>query len=620
MSCSNQAFSDNIDVNVDITLSGAVANLTNNIAVFLSYEANLPSYNRLQYFTSSSEVLTNFGSNSEEYKAANIYFAQTRGSNEMAIGQLFDTNQPASLLGQQLGSLASFQLIHEGAFSITMSGGTPATFEFTYLDFALALSYVDVAAIIQAALNEISASVANSSFTNATVTIDEESTFERIIINTGSIGSESEISVLSTVTTPTSISGPSYLNEITGVAGTIVDFKAISNGGFVINFDSVLRQIRQLDFTNVTDYDDIAAIIQTAIRNYGGLINFQDAIVTASSATAPATFSITNGAVTVVAIVDDLYALVAEDVSGVDYLNADSVNGKPHNGYSSGTFIEEVGAVRTVSLCASNSYIYAWTLSNKANSDANILALTAWGQSINNIIVPIVSQSSGIADNLDTDDPASEMEKLEYNKSFIFYMDNDSYTQIAITSILQAVDRDGINTSTTAFGKILIGIIPINSNDVELLETLSNKRCNTYLAKLSNINEVYEGIMPNQVWRIEDRYDLDAFALDIQNALTNLLSTASNSGTKIPYDQSGFNQIMSVTAEVCEKYKTNGLLVERNEKNLAKRSGYETFPAYSFSGFYNDAALRTSGKVAFVITANLSGSIINIQVNLDAYK
>jgi len=69
------------------------------------------------------------------------------------------------------------------------------------------------------------------------------------------------------------------------VTGTVANknaFKAISNGRFRIQIDNVASTIDGLNFTSIIGYDDIAEIIQSAIRSIGdsGYVN---ATVTASA-------------------------------------------------------------------------------------------------------------------------------------------------------------------------------------------------------------------------------------------------------------------------------------------------------------------------------------------------
>jgi uncharacterized phage protein gp47/JayE len=111
---------------------------------------------------------------------------------------------------------------------------------------------------------------------------------------------------------------------VTGIVAAIGAFTVVSNGSFSLTIDSVPEDITALDFTGATDYDDVAAIIQTAIQAIatGG---FTDATVTASAATGvDVLFTFTSGTygdTSTVSVLSTVTPSSGTDISGSAFLN-----------------------------------------------------------------------------------------------------------------------------------------------------------------------------------------------------------------------------------------------------------------------------------------------------------
>jgi len=143
--------------------------------------------------------------------AGNAFFSKTKRPNQIAVGRVYESDQPAYLLsgGLVVDNLAS---ISDGAFTITIDG-TAATI--SSLDFTGATSVEDVASVINTALS-----------TSGTCTVYKGN----IIIKSATTGASSTISYAGTPGSGTDVSALLGLTEATGAAyadgyvhGTIAD-------------------------------------------------------------------------------------------------------------------------------------------------------------------------------------------------------------------------------------------------------------------------------------------------------------------------------------------------------------------------------------------------------------
>lgn len=113
---------------------------------------------------------------------------------------------------------------------------------------------------------------------------------------------------------------------VTGTVAAIGGFTILSDGSFSFAIDGIQEDVLNLDFTGATDYNDVAAVIQTAVQaiGSGGYIN---ATVAASAATgSDVVFTFTSGSYgdnSTVSILSSVIPSTGTDISGSSYLNGD---------------------------------------------------------------------------------------------------------------------------------------------------------------------------------------------------------------------------------------------------------------------------------------------------------
>ncbi len=116
---------------------------------------------------------------------------------------------------------------------------------------------------------------------------------------------------------------------VTGIVGNINAFTGVEFGELEIQIDNVLGEITGLDFTQATGYNEIAAIIQAALRVFatGG---FTNAVVTASADLgADVRFTFISGTTDMSSYISTLLPLsdgLGTDISGLTFLNGQEGN------------------------------------------------------------------------------------------------------------------------------------------------------------------------------------------------------------------------------------------------------------------------------------------------------
>lgn len=158
----------------------------NTMAIFTSQLGKLSSANRTEIYTDLSSVATDFGTNSEFYQFASVFFQQTpnpvsaNGYLVAAYWRAVDESVAATaaiLTGGQLVEdtvVGELQQISDGSFDIDVDGVTE---NLTALDFTTVLSLSDIATVIDTALAGATCTVSNlsliitSSTTGATSTL-----------------------------------------------------------------------------------------------------------------------------------------------------------------------------------------------------------------------------------------------------------------------------------------------------------------------------------------------------------------------------------------------------------------------------------------------------------------
>ena len=174
---------------VDITprvINGGLSGLSF-VGALLSKNSALPA-NTAVSFTDASSVGEYFGTASNEYKLASVYFASDLNSNRKPERLYFykkvDSAVAGWVRGVKVASLAGLQAISAGGLTIDIDG---SEIEISGIDLSAATSYSNVASIVQTALQSELAST----------TCVWDSSFQAFVITSPTTGATSSVSFAS---------------------------------------------------------------------------------------------------------------------------------------------------------------------------------------------------------------------------------------------------------------------------------------------------------------------------------------------------------------------------------------------------------------------------------------
>lgn len=180
-------------VNVDVTLSPVAAGTRNFGSLLILGNSSVMSPGEaLREYTGISGVSADFGINDDEYKAAELFFAQNPRPTSLYIGRWAQTASAGVLHGGVLSSneqnLSNFTSVSSGSLDITIDGTS------------VSLTGIDLSSVTT--LNGV-ASAVQSAFSSTTVapTVIWDSSFHRFQVTSGTTGSSSSVGY---ATTPSS--------------------------------------------------------------------------------------------------------------------------------------------------------------------------------------------------------------------------------------------------------------------------------------------------------------------------------------------------------------------------------------------------------------------------------
>lgn len=210
VNCGSASLPRSLDVQVTVFRPGAEVTTDLSVAVFLQAGGGFSfGAGRIGFYSTFESVQGDPRVTAEGLKAARDFFAQPKRARRMAIAQVFDTPQAGYLTTGAIGTLAAFQAVTAGSFSVSING---ISADISALNFSTDTTLAQVAARIQTAVR----AVASGGFTLATVAISGT----QIQITSGTTGDGSTVSVLAPVSPAagTDISGPGFLNGRIGTA------------------------------------------------------------------------------------------------------------------------------------------------------------------------------------------------------------------------------------------------------------------------------------------------------------------------------------------------------------------------------------------------------------------
>lgn len=325
-------------------------------------------------------------------------------------------------------------------------------------------------------------------------------------------------------------------------AHTLISFwTGITNGGVDFVVDGVAKNLTGLNFSAVTNLNGVASTIGAALTGativYNSVFN---------------RFEVTSNTTGTSSTVAFATAGAGTDISGSLGLTTASSGAYVANG------ILAESALAAVTLF-DNQFGQQWfglTIASTAVVDNDHVAVAGFIEAATNYhYYGVSTQEAGVLSSTSTTDIASVLQVLKYNRTAIQYNGSSPYSVASLLGRILTVDYTGNNTVIDLFYKQEPGIIPDTLNTTQI-NVLESKNANAFVTYNNNTAIIEPGNSVSGL-PIDEVIGAMVFAIDLQNAIFNLLFTSS---TKIPQTDQGIHQIVTTVESICSQFVNNGFL------------------------------------------------------------
>ena len=219
---------------------------------------------------------------------------------------------------------------------------------------------------------------------------------------------------------------------------------AITNGGFAITIDGVVKQVASCDFSAQTNLNGVASILQTKLNALSsGTTCVWDAVYgrfIIRSGTTGASSTLTYGAA----------PASGTDISALLGLTAASGAGAPVGGVVAETALQ---CAQTLADFSTAWYSLQFA-SSAAINDANHILVAQFIEAASpNRIYGITTQNTAVLDPAQTNDLASVLKSLNLSRTYIQYSSSSPYACASFFGRASTVDFRGSNTTITMMFK-----------------------------------------------------------------------------------------------------------------------------------------------------------------------
>lgn len=318
----------------------------------------------------------------------------------------------------------------------------------------------------------------------------------------------------------------------------ISNWTAITNGGVNISIDSVAKTLTGLDFSDETNLNGVASVIDTALS--GGTVAWDGSrfIVTSGTTGASSTVSFaTAGGGT------DISAMLKLTSSTATVLVP---------GYVAETPLECAAAL------ASKSPLWYGLMFNASvqPTDDQDVAVSGFIEALDlRRIFGVTITNTNVVDSEVTNDLASRLKTLGYLQSFVQYSSSNPAAIASFFGRAFSVNFNANRSTITLMYKQEPGVVGEDLTDTQA-DVLKAKRCNVFVSYVNATVIIQYGVMSGPAY-FDEIHGLDWFQDAVQNACYNVLYLST---TKVPQTDSGVNQLTNAIAGVCNDSVNNGLV------------------------------------------------------------
>lgn len=557
---------------------------------------------RIRVYSSFEAVATDFGSSTDEYKSANLWFSQRPQPTTLSIGRWADVATNGMLISGPIS--AANQLI--GAWTPVTSGGFLATLDGGYyaisgLDFSAQTNLNGVASVIQTVLDaEVSGS---------TCVWDATYTVFRFTVG-GTAGTSSTFGFLAapTATGTAAFSGNPTASDTLTLNGTAITFVSGTPTGNQVQIGATLADT----LTSLLAFLHASADAQ--------LVKFNSSVVSSTLYLKAATAGAGGDALTLAK------SSTAITLSGATLAggSATDVSGMLAGlSTSSGAYVADgvaaesaVAAVTTLDVNFGTSW---FGLVVPAAVDADHLAIAAYVEAASTPhFYGVTTQEDGVITSGDTSNIAYQLKTLGYNNTAVQYSSSSAYAVVSMLARILTTNWSGNNTTITLKFKQEPGVAAETLTETQA-QAAQAVNANVFVNYANNTAIIQQGVCSSGQY-IDSIIGLAWLALTLQ---TNLYAALYQSATKIPMTDAGNHQLATVIANTLDVAVTNGLIgpgtwnqggfgALNQGTYLAK--GYYVFQPLVSSMSASDRSARRS--VPFQIAVNLAGAIHSVSASI----
>ena len=420
------------------------------------------------------------------------------------------------------------------------------------LDFSAVTDYDDVASVLQTALRGSTVAAL------AGVEVEYDGSQFVVVLPLGADGSATEVS------------GP-FTGAVADVLG--LDRVEITAGVDGIGAGSLTWQgytVASLDFTAATSYENVAGVLQTALRDVrvSARADLRSATIEYSAA---GFFRVSLG----FRANGDPYPITGFMVDAAQEaasaLGLASASGGDIDQGAASETIEE--AMDAISGLDANWYFVA--ADSGITSAADLLALSRWVQSKPHMLALDVVDEGVLTPN-ESASLAERISILGSDRTALVWSRTADYKSLAVAGGMSSINLDRVNSLKTAKFLTLAGTTP-DAIDETAKRELDRKRVNHY-SPFGPVAIFAEGWTPGGF--IESRLWLDWMISRIQLDVFNLL----RSTRRVGLTPQGQSEIYAVIINACEAGRRNGGLASR-QVSEAMSSDIRQSTGADFDGF-----------------------------------
>lgn len=313
---------------------------------------------------------------------------------------------------------------------------------------------------------------------------------------------------------------------------------AITDGGVTLTMDGDPHDVRGLDFSTVTNLNQVASIISENIPTWGTV---------AWTGSRFEVRSLTTGVESTVG-----YATaptLGTDISALLKLTADTAL-PPVDGFAA-----ETPAQCAMALADQGSGWYGLMFADTSITQAQHITVSAAIEAMQTSrIYGVTITDTRVLDTVYDGDLASQMKALKRMRTFCQYSENP-YAIASFFGRAFTVNFSANRSTINMMYKQEPGVVPQYLTETQAL-ALKSKRCNVFVYYDNDTAIVQYGVMSGPAW-FDEIHGTDWLQNAVQNECYNLLYTSK---TKVPQTNEGLNLFVNTIEAVFGEARNNGLI------------------------------------------------------------